>query len=120
MKDNAKKFIKKVKSGMQEVGACVCEFAADTVDYIGDHPIVIPILTYGAIKTMAFGIQLANLSCIEVNKTGTDTIFYGKKWTKLEKSMTLQDWLDYLENMYEVKWNKKKQKNYLKDNGFIK
>ena len=119
MKENAKKFIKNVKEFGQEAGACVVEFAADTFDYVADHPMIMPIVTVGFLKTLGWGIKLANLSCIDVNKNGADEIFLGNKYTKLNKAMDLQDWFNYLEEMYNCKWNKKKQKTYLKNNGFI-
>lgn len=119
MKENAKKFVKNVKEIGTEAGACVAEFAADTLDYIGEHPSIIPIITLGFLKTLGWGIKLANLSCIDVNKNGADEIYLGKGYKKLNKTMDLQDWFDYLEEMYNCKWNKKKQTAYLKTNGFI-
>lgn len=119
MKDNAKKFVKNVKEFGNEVKDCVCEFAADTVDYVGDHPMVISIVAFGFLKTLGWGVKLANMSCIDVNKNGVDEIFIGNNVKKLNKSMTIQDWFKYLEEMYNCNWKRKKQLSYLKDRGFI-
>lgn len=119
MKDNAKKFIKNVKEIGQEVGSCICEFAADTADYIGEHPMVISIVAAGFLKTLSWGIKLANLSCIDVNKNGVDKIYLGNRVKTLNKSMDIQDWFEYLDEMYRCNFKKKKQISYLKDRGFI-
>lgn len=119
MKDNAKKFIKNVKELGQEVGSCICEFAADTCDYIGEHPMVISIVAAGFLKTLGWGVKLANLSCIDVNKNGVDKIYLGNRVKTLNKSMDIQDWFEYLDEMYKCNFKKKKQISYLKTKGFI-
>lgn len=119
MKDNAKEFVKNVKEFGNDVKDCVCEFAADTVDYVAEHPMIMPIITFGFLKTLGWGIKLAIMSCIDVNKNGVDEIFIGNNVKKLNKSMDLQDWFKYLEEMYNCNWKRKKQLSYLKDRGFI-
>ena len=119
IKEGVKTFKENVKELGQDIGSCVKEFADDTVEYIGDHPMVISIAAAGFLKTLSWGIKLANLSCIDVNKNGVDLIYVGNKVTKLNKTMDIQDWFNYLEEMYKVNFKKKKQISYLKDRGFI-
>lgn len=119
MNKKLKRFLNEVKDFREVAGSCVKEFASDTKDYVEEHPIVISIVGIGFLKTLAWGIELANKSCIDVNKNGVSDIFIGDKYTKLNKSMNLQDWFDYLEEMYKCNFKRKKQKTYLRSKGFI-
>lgn len=119
IKEGVKTFKENVKELGQDIGSCVKEFATDTCEYIYDHPMVMPIMTFGLLKSLEWGVKLANLSCISANKDGVDMIYVGSKVTKLNKTMNIQDWFSYLEEMYKVNFKKKKQLSYLKDRGFI-
>lgn len=119
LKEGIKTFKENVKELGQDVGSCVKEFASDTVEYISDHPGILPIMTFGFCKTLVWGVKLANKSCISVNKEGVDMIYIGNKFTELNKTMNIQDWLDYLEEMYKCNFKKKKQISYLKEKNFI-
>ena len=118
IKEGVKTFKENVKELGQEVGSCVKEFATDTCEYVYDHPMVMPIVAFGLLKSLEWGVKLANLSCISANKDGVDMIYVGSKVTKLNKTMDIQDWFSYLEEMYKVNFKKKKQLSYLKDKGF--
>lgn len=119
LKEGVKTFKENVKELGHEVGSCAKEFAADTAEYIGDHPMVISMITFGLLKSLEWGVKLANKSCISVNKEGVDEIFIGNKYTKLNKTMDIQDWFNYLEEMYKCNFKKKKQISYLKEKNFI-
>lgn len=119
LKEGIKTFKENVKELGQDVGSCVKEFATDTVAYVYDHPMIIPMITFGLLKTLGWGVKLANKSCISVNKKGVDEILVGQKFTKLNKNMDIQDWFNYLEEMYKCNFKKKKQISYLKEKNFI-
>lgn len=119
IKEGVKTFKENVKELGQDVGSCVKDFATDTCEYIYDHPMVMPIVAFGLLKSLEWGVKLANLSYISANKDGVDMIYVGNKFTKLNKTMNIQDWFNYLEEMYNCKWKRKKQLSYLKENGFI-
>lgn len=119
IKEGVKTFKENVKELGQEVGSCICEFAADTCDYVGEHPMVISIAAAGFLKTLAWGVKLANMSCIDVNKNGVDKIYLGNRVKTLNKPMDIQDWFNYLEEMYKCNFKKKKQISYLKERNFI-
>lgn len=118
-KEGIKTFKENVKELGQDVGSCIKEFGTDTIEYISDHPMVISMVAFGLLKTLEWGVKLANKSCISVNKEGVDMIYIGNKFTKLNKSMDIQDWFNYLEEMYKCNFKKKKQISYLKEKGFI-
>lgn len=119
IKEGVKTFKENVKELGQDVGSCVKEFATDTVEYVCDHPMIMPMITFGLLKSLEWGVKLANKSCISVNKEGVDMIYVGNKFTKLNKSMDIQDWFNYLEEMYKCNFKKKKQISYLKEKNFI-
>lgn len=119
IKEGVKTFKENVKELGQDIGSCAKEFASDTVEYVYDHPMIMPIVTFGLLKSLEWGVKIANLSCISVNKEGVDTILVGNKVTKLSKTMDIQDWFNYLEEMYKCNFKKKKQISYLKERNFI-
>lgn len=112
IKENAKDLAKDIKDA-------VVDFKEDTVDYLGDHPLVISAIAFGAIKLIGLGVDLTQKGNIEVRKDGLSEI-YTNRFVKLERKMSFDEWFNYLEEMYSHKWNRKFQKNYLKENGFIK
>lgn len=119
MKEKFKEIISTVKDNLIDVKDSIVEFGEDTVDYLEDHPWVISVAAFGALRLIGMGVNLAQRGNIEIRKDGLKEI-YTNKFIKLEKKMDFNDWFDYLEQMYDCKWNRKKQKAYLKENGFIK
>lgn len=119
IKEGVKTFKENVKELGQDIGSYAKEFASDTVEYVYDHPMIMPMITFGLLKTLEWGIKLANKSCISANKEGVDMIYVGNKFTKLNKTMDIQDWFNYLEEMYKCNFKKKKQISYLKEKKFI-